>query len=52
MTPEEKIIYYTREALIEKHGNEFLELDKDSQNELVYATILEHLKREREAKYE
>lgn len=47
MTPEEKILYYTREALIEKHGEEFLELDKDSQNELVYATILEHLERER-----
>ncbi len=47
MTPEEKILYYTREALIEKHGEAFLELDKESQNELVYATILEHLERER-----
>lgn len=52
MTPEEKIIYYTREMLIEKHGEEFLELDEESQNELVYGTILEYLEREREAKYE
>ena len=52
MTPEEKIFYYTREALIEKHGEEFLELDEKSQNILVVETAIEYLKREREVKYE
>ena len=44
MTPQEKIIYYTREALIEKHGEEFLELSLEDQNELIYSSIIEQLK--------
>lgn len=44
MTPQEKIIYYTREALIEKHGEEFLELSIEEQNELIYSSIIEQLK--------
>lgn len=47
MTPEEKIFYHIREALIEKHGSEFLELDKDSQNELVIATAIEYMEKAR-----
>ena len=48
MTPEEKIFYYTREALIEKHGEEFLELDEKSQNALIVDTAIKYLKGERE----
>lgn len=46
MTPEEKIFYYTREALIEKHGEEFLELDERSQNALIVDTAIKYLKGE------
>jgi len=48
MTPEEKFFYYTREALIEKHGEEFLELDERSQNALIVDTAIKYLKGERE----
>jgi len=44
MTPEEKIIYYIRKALIEKHGEEFTELDEESQNELILLTFRDHIK--------
>lgn len=47
MTPEEKIIYYTREALIEKHGEEFLELSLEDQNKLILSSILDQLKANR-----
>ena len=43
MTPEE-IFYRTRELLIEKHGEEFLELSEESQYNLVLETIRGFLK--------
>ena len=47
MTPEEKIVHYTRLALIEKHGEEFLELSLEDQNELILSSILDQLKANR-----
>ena len=44
MTPQEKIIHYTREMLIEKYGEGFLELALEDQNELILSSILTHLK--------
>ena len=38
MTPEE-IFYRTRDALIEKHGAGFLNLDEEAQYNLVLETI-------------
>lgn len=35
MTPEEKIIQAIREGLIEKHGEEFLELSEKDQNIII-----------------
>ena len=35
MTPEEKILYLIREALIERHGEEFLELTEREQTLLI-----------------
>ena len=35
MTPEEKIINLIREALIEKHGEEFLELSEKEQTLII-----------------
>lgn len=43
MTTEEKIITLIREALIEKHGEEFTNLSKNDQNELVAAEILKYI---------
>ena len=45
MTPQEKIIYYTRLALIEKYGEGFLELSREDQNELILSSILAQLRR-------
>lgn len=44
MTPQEKIVYYTRLALIEKYGEGFLELSLENQNELILSSILAQLK--------
>jgi hypothetical protein len=44
MTPQEKIIYYTRLALIEKYGEGFLELSLEDQNELILSSILTQLR--------
>ena len=44
MTPHEKIIYYTREMLIEKYGEGFLELALEDQNELILSSILAQIK--------
>ena len=44
MTPQEKIIYYTREMLIEKYGEGFLELALEDQNELILSSILAQIK--------
>ena len=44
MTPVE-IFYRTREVLIEKYGEEFLELDTDSQNNIVFETLRELLEK-------
>lgn len=44
MTPQEKIIYYTRLSLIEKYGEGFLELDKEDQDELILSAILVQIK--------
>lgn len=35
MTPEEKIIQAIREGLIEKYSEEFLELSKEEQNNVI-----------------
>lgn len=47
MTPQEKIIYYTREMLIEKYGEGFLELSREDQNELILSSILAQIKMNR-----
>lgn len=44
MTPQEKIIYYTREILIEKYGEGFLKLALEDQNELILSSILVQIK--------
>lgn len=43
MTPEEKLIQAIREVLIEKHGEEFLLLSEEDQNELILATMREYI---------
>lgn len=44
MTTEEKLIQTIREALIEKHGEEFINLTKEEQNELIVGTMLDYVK--------
>lgn len=44
MTPQEKVIYYTRLSLIEKYGEGFLELALEDQNELILSSILAQLR--------
>lgn len=44
MQPLEKIVYYTRLALIEKFGEGFLELSIEDQNELLLSSILDQRK--------
>ena len=46
MTPEE-LFFYTRELLIVEYGKEFLNLDKESQNNMVLATLRGELDHER-----
>lgn len=43
-TAQEKFIYYIREYLIEKHGEEFLQLSKEEQDELIFVTFQEFIK--------
>ena len=45
MTAEEKIIKLIREELIEKHGEEFLELTEREQNLLICDEIQKYFKR-------
>lgn len=45
MTPEEKIIKAIREALIEEHGEEFLELSEREQNLLICDELQKQFKR-------
>lgn len=45
MTPSEKIIYYVRAELSEKHGTTFTELDEETQNEMIALTIKDYLKK-------
>lgn len=44
MTPQEKIVFYTRLALIEKYGEGFLELSREDQDELILSSILSQIK--------
>lgn len=44
MTTEEKLIQTIREALIEKHGKEFINLTEEEQNELIVGTMLDYVK--------
>lgn len=44
MTPQEKIVYYTRLALLEKYGEGFLELSREDQQELILSSILAQIK--------
>lgn len=44
MTAKEKLIQSIREALIEKHGEEFTNLTEESQNELIVGTMLDYVK--------
>lgn len=44
MTPQEKIVFYTRLALIEKYGEGFLELSREDQDELILPSILSQIK--------
>ena len=45
MTPEEKIINLIREALIEKHGEEFLELSEKEQTLIICDELQKHFER-------
>lgn len=47
MTAEEKLIQAIREALIEKHGEEFINLSEEEQNELIVGTLLDYVKAEK-----
>lgn len=47
MTPEEKIIFYIRESLLEKFGKGFLLLSEKAQNDLVAFKIQELIKQNR-----
>ena len=47
MTPEEKIIFYIRESLIEKFGEGFLSLSVKAQNDMIAFKIQELLKQNR-----
>ena len=44
MTPEEKIIFYIREGLIEKYGNSFIQLSEKAQNDLIAFEIQQAIK--------
>lgn len=44
MTAEEKLIQAIREALIEKHGEEFINLTEEEQNELIVGTMLDYVR--------
>lgn len=44
MTAEEKLIQAIREALIEKHGEKFINLSEEDQNELIVGTMLDYVK--------
>lgn len=44
MTPEEKIIFYIRESLVEKLGVGFLSLSEKAQNDIVAFKIQELVK--------
>lgn len=41
MTPEEKILNLIELSLIEKHGEDFLELSEEDKYELIYQTTVE-----------
>lgn len=43
MSAEEKIILAIRDALIEKHGEEFLTLSEEEQNELIAGTMTDYI---------
>lgn len=45
MTPEEKIITLIREALIEEHGEDFLDLTEREQTLLICDELNKHFKR-------
>ena len=45
MTPEEKIIYYVREGLIEKHGEDYLELSEREQTLIICEELQKHFER-------
>jgi len=45
MTTEKKLIQSIREALIEKHGEEFINLIEEEQNELIVGTMMDYVKR-------
>jgi hypothetical protein len=45
MTPEEKILYYIREDLIEIHGIAFLQLSERDQNLIICDVLQELFKR-------
>lgn len=44
MTAEEKLIQAIREALIEKHGEEFINLTEEEQSELIVDTMSNYVK--------
>ena len=50
MTAEEKIINLIRESLIEKHGEDFLELTEKEQTLIICDEIEKHFKRFRNEK--
>ena len=45
MTPQEKILHLIESALIEKHGEEFLELSEEDKYNLICQTTVEYFER-------
>lgn len=46
MTAEEKFIYNIRAYLIEQNGEEFLQLSEEEQNDLIFVTVQEFIKKQ------
>lgn len=46
MTAEEKFINNIRAYLIEEHGEDFLQLTEDEQNDLIFVTVQEFIKKQ------
>ena len=50
MKAEEKVIHYIRKGLEEKHGEEYVMLSHEQQDDLVWMVIREHIEQMRKEK--